>query len=417
MGPRSHSRGDSIARWLAKHRGLWGLLIVVVATLTTALVGLIVEDVVSANGDVSHCSAGVILGSAIGLVLLVLLVLARTKATDDYGTLYYVRLLARDMADWRQTDLAADERGYLDVRIITRSFNPNERAGGIDISDVVTEQVRTIQAEMNSDRVDSGFTVAPNMLLPAGIAFGSGFYWWTGTYMVEFATGVQLRWRQSKEWPALPASPRGAEVQIIRDGEAIESSHTSGAFPVDEDAANSDPTRVMLLKAFLTDNVMFSDPPCRVSETFAVGVPDEPGDWRRVNVVDQPGGAVDSSGVAQVAAVTASIMTARMIRLALHRADTGQVVLALKVPKTVAVAAGWLLINGRRSNPVTDPGCGDPTCKRPGCWRPWEHLVTPYWDQARRAWMLARVHPDQPDLATMAKRVDWTIAAAPPEEN
>jgi hypothetical protein len=362
--------------------------VALLAVVTTALWGLVLEDLLPLTASTAGWSWTRWWLAIAALAILSALVLLRARITIGYGTLYYVRYLATGMRDWRQDDLANTQKGFEDLRVVTRSFSLNPGAPTIDLVQDVAAIERDLQSEMNDDRVDTGFSLAPNLLLPAAIAIGHSLYWWQGMHLVElFDGGASLDWAAPPTWPAVAPEPGGAQPRTVWQ---------------DKDKKGAVLVRVRLTSG-PGDNL-----PCQAPRVLDLFVPDPQGRAQDVTVIgtDGPSGTADSSTVMLPAPIAATA-TAKAVREALHEADHQLVVLAARLPKTIAVALGWLLANGELADPRNDPGCGHIQCKRPACLQPWQHLVVPVYDQASRRYVLARVHPDQPTLDDMLSALNW----------
>jgi hypothetical protein len=174
----------------AKVRRAWGrglsslsavwctFAVVVLATLVTAVAGLIAQDLLpkdAKGGDRIVASRMVTLG-----VLLVLLLGAlwlRNQVQRTTGTVFHVQVLDQAMADLRATSRRNAEANRMAVRSITRwvdLLDRTSRPGGvIELADVCDEVSDTLEALINADPIDTGYTLAPVMLWPVALAVGT----------------------------------------------------------------------------------------------------------------------------------------------------------------------------------------------------------------------------------------------------
>lgn len=90
------------------------------------------------------------------------------------------------------------------------------------------------------------------------------------------------------------------------------------------------------------------------------------------------------------------------IRAALHDYPDAWLLLAFRVPKTVAFAIGQLLAT--EDKPLRhDPHHADWSCRQPSCMNPWRRLLPLTYDSvADPRYTLARVHDAQPTVTTIA---------------
>ncbi len=398
---------SAVMPWLARHRVLLDVAITVVGVAVVAMVGLVIEDVNPAPGEDSSAStAGRIIWSGVLICLLMGLVAVR-QWLARYGTLFYVRLLPDNMADWHEAEAAAKERGYHDLRVVTRSFPAAE--GGVDIVDEVRDLSRVLQAEMDGDRTDTGTELVPNMVLPVSLAAGFDLFWFPGMTLFEADNGLQ--------W-ALDTTIRAHDERTIATlGETVR----SWDLPIGghDSLHEADPLGPIVIQAELTGAETATTPmPFPVSQHVLVGVmaaAENGVTSTPVRVSTDPPQTRTVEGQAEIHPVAGAYAVCNAIRSALHEAGDRVVIVTGRMPKTVAVAVGWLLANnrGKRLNDddgspgvadrsgqpgehvdhTADPGCGDPDCRAEACWRPWTRLITPYWDG--RAYVWARVHPSQ----------------------
>ncbi|MFC7343251.1 hypothetical protein [Saccharopolyspora griseoalba] len=154
---------------------LANVAVVVLAAAVTALLALIVEDLLpmsppSANGVVWQRRWWLI-GV---LVALVAGVVGRTVHKSARGTLFYVQFLEEGMKNWHTRPLGVAKERHLAVKWVLRWVSLARRTdnGVIDLVEPCAELAHTVQSEVNADTDDSGFTLATNTLWPVSLALG-----------------------------------------------------------------------------------------------------------------------------------------------------------------------------------------------------------------------------------------------------
>ncbi|MDT5024983.1 MAG: hypothetical protein QOE61_1409, partial [Micromonosporaceae bacterium] len=186
-----------IARWLRMVRPVWGVwpLIrrrwnavpagLVVAVLNTtiawlvaataALLSLVLGDVLPAQGpwQVVWSRLWWLLAA---LVLLAAAVVVRGRVHTRRGTLFYVRLLDDPWTDLHVQALRAAQARRMSLRSVTRWVDLPARTTAIGVIDIVEECAQVavaLEATVNDDRDDTGYTLAPNMAWPVALAVGA----------------------------------------------------------------------------------------------------------------------------------------------------------------------------------------------------------------------------------------------------
>lgn len=389
-------------------RGRWlDPLIVVVATSATAAAALVLEDALPRpEGGERYFDPPRIGWLVASVALLVVAVIRRQRIARTAGTLYYIRHLHEWMDDWRLTELEIMKRRYLDRRVIGVWSTAIAERGAIDVSAEVERVATELQRSMNDDRIDTGFNLAPNLLLPFGIALGYHLYRWEGLTFEELFSGPGGAFT-SLSW-GLPAGddPRGDHpwwcfVQPSTRCDVL----------TDVDAG------AVLVTADFTEQGETTTPPGRYRRHYRAAVfSDRTGKARGsasrlVRVTTQTPTGVEELGF-DYSAVTAKVhpwdavrATTGAIRRALHENPEQAVVLALRVPKTVAVGIGWSLANaihGHGAGP-----CGMRGCKQPSCLHPWSRIVVALLDQesSQGGYVLTRVMSGQPPVDVLLSRV------------
>ena len=341
-------------------------LIVVAATLSTASASLVLEDALPLKDEDRVFSPLRVWWLAVSGLMLVALVFLRQRRTRTAGTLYYLRYLQEWMSDWRIDDLQIVKRKYLDRRVIAEWSRVVPKDGVLELSHDVAHMCDELQRSMNDDRADTAFNIAPNLLLPVSLAVGQHLYQWDDLTLEElFSPKQTLSWRLDDSYdywrfntPIIRceslANPDAKTVLVKADLTAAAATIPDGVFRRHYEVA------------------VFAE---RVG-TASKGVP------RPVTVTTRPPshepivGDVPAQTPALVHPLAAVEMVRRAIRLALHDNPGCLVVVALRVPKTVALGIGWALAND--SLPPYDPRpsrCGVKRCLQPSCLHPWTRLV------------------------------------------
>ncbi|MFI6163950.1 hypothetical protein ACIA59_28865 [Micromonospora haikouensis] len=148
--------------------------IAALTALTTAALGLIVEDLLPLKPprQVSPERATLL---AAALVLLFAAVLWRSLIHRRTGTLFYVRLLADDMPDLHDAAIQIAARRRMSLKSVTRwtDLPTHTHQGVIDLSATCADIAAALETVINADRDDTAYTIAPNILWPAALAIGA----------------------------------------------------------------------------------------------------------------------------------------------------------------------------------------------------------------------------------------------------
>lgn len=163
-------RGGAVLVWIV------GATVVVVATVLTAGLALVLEDALPKPDAGARFVRERVTLVVIALVVLLGALALRSVLHRRTGTLFHVQLLDEGMEDRRGAALATAIGQKMSVRSITRwvDFTHATRNGVIDLVDACREVGTALEESINSDRDDTGYTVAPNVLWP--IALGIGGY-------------------------------------------------------------------------------------------------------------------------------------------------------------------------------------------------------------------------------------------------
>jgi len=349
---------------LAPRRWVVDVGLALSGTVAVALAGLVLNDILPAPHQEFGSTPARWAWTVAFLLVTSLLVGLRWKLTSGYGTLFYVQHLAADMPNWHLPTLRRQAKGYLDVRTVIRGFSAQVAGAFVDLVQDQERLDQDLQAELNRDRIDSGYTLAPNLILPSAMALGSSLYWWPGMTLIEFLGSHSISWQPPDDWPSGDAGLKGAKV--------------TASGPVESDGQHHH-----LVLAALTGQGPVTRPPGRYATVSRVDL--RHGDEKPLPVTMEQNPHPESGHVDPVGA---SLVLAAEIQRALHELpDDDFLVLAARLPKTVAAAVGRLIAERR---------CAIPRCARPACRDPWSRLLVPYWDQATSSYVWPRVHRSQP---------------------
>ena len=385
-------------RWVAERMARqWTLLLVTVSgVVLVAGVGLLLEMLTGAD---SYSPAAWWSRWVISLVSLAVLLYfwQVTRLMDrDLGTLYYVRLLEEWMPDWHKQLVTRIGQRYADERIVTANIWERPDRGVIDIAHRVDDVRQRLVAAFVDDSTDTGFDLAPNLVMPAAVALGYDLHLTSTTRMLEFDPG-----RKPVVWNPTRCDSHGedfVEVTVLRRGD-------NGP---QESRAH---VRTVLVRAYLTP----------------VAVPIEPRGWSpnvtvdvgafadhegtiapRPVVIDQDGraplptvpakhGDEPPTSACRVHPYRAAEVLSDAVRRALIDFPSATIYLTGRIPKTVAVVVGYRLSGA----PHPHRHGGPPMPVR----HPWSRLVVLSPDQEHEDFhgenehphlLSYRVHPAQP---------------------
>lgn len=442
------------------------IAIVVLGVLATAAVALLVEDLFplpsrpgAAMGEPvingARATVGVVfLGGLVGLLW------ARQRRSRRSGTLYYVRYLMGFMGDWRIKEVKDYERAHLDLRVVARWCTSPVDQGVIDMSDDIRSMADDLQRTMNDDQVETGFNIAPNLLIPAGVALGYEMYRWEGMIFEELYPGnppTSISWRLSEsnissdlDVPTVirevhPESGPNVlvtlsltgQVDLAKTGWSFGHQYHLGVWDSGQ-VGRRRPVAVQTSSLRQRDLAALSGTPVKKCLPMPSWLDKFLSWWlfdrapRRASVrAAELARALKHNGY--VHPWVAVVESVKVIRHALHMHPDAFVVVVARVPKTVAMGIGWYLTNVASEG---DVGCGH-KCKRASCtaryaeeliayeaslWtskpsrkprecrcgcsqasciNPWRRLVFALLDQGgadTRSLLLARSHPSQPSV-------------------
>lgn len=287
------------------------------------------------------------------------------------GTLYHVRMMPASLRNWHLETQEIARRKYLRIVRVLRGVNLAAEAGVIDLrTDIAAVEDKLLDL-VNADDDQTGYTIAPDILAPAAIALGYRVTVPPGTVFHDF--GDQGR-DNGFEWN-------------------LEDRPTSGFRDVTTgSAAGGGPVGIHIHAAFsgVTEYAPLQQ---QVRLRLHVGVI-ENGDLAPAQV-----GITRGRGLVHPLESTEEWV--RTIRQALHEARKDEpVVITARVPKTVSLAAGYLLSPSHRSAEQLrsfDPGCGDECCQNPACRNPWHYLLPLNYNQGTKLWEPVWLLPEQRD--------------------
>lgn len=369
-------------------------IVAVVIVLTTATASLVLEDAFPAQGEAFEGTTWLR-----GLALIVLVgllsyaVWLRRRLQQGFGTVYYAQMLSGGMTDRRVKQAQNLGRQFKDVRLFDEPLRADRPR---DFVAAVTKLSDQVSDSMQHDSTATGYHLAPNMLWPAAMAFGSQMTYLESLRLIDLktlhgdgTTSGQDRKRHADketdepiafEWSWRDRWSGDFPLVVIEPLDR----HAPGDALVVIDASDEGPVSVPASHATL--------------RRYCVNARNGGGD--RPSTVD-----VDPSRRGAIEADRAIVppwavvrQASRAIGLAVHDCREGDVVFVMaRMTKTAAVSLGRRLVALQR------PVCGISGCFRPGCRNPWSVLVPlnrvfpPTVPESFEPW---RVHPDQPAAVT-----------------
>ncbi|MGI9000820.1 MAG: hypothetical protein ACR2GH_04065 [Pseudonocardia sp.] len=152
-------------------------VVVVMATAVIAVVSLVAEDLlrrIPADGDLVIWYRSAVLVGMLGLLLIALRYWGTVHRAT--GTLFHVQVLDEQERDLRAAGRAAAERRRMVLRSVTRWVDLAQRTneqGAVELADVCRDVSDILEAQVNADQIDTGYTLAPAMAWPVAIAIGA----------------------------------------------------------------------------------------------------------------------------------------------------------------------------------------------------------------------------------------------------
>ena len=365
------------ARWV---RPLLDGLLGLVSVLAVALGTLLLEGLIVGIDRVDWRVPPAVLTVSLLLLLAawVAVLWLRRNVSGVAGSLYYIRMIDPSMQDWHAAAEARAAVQFLHLYEVTRPvlMAPNS-SGVVDVRDQVESMHEKLQDLFNSDDQKTGFQVAPNMLWPLALGLGYSLALPRTSAFLELSDidggslwkmeDVQPHRGAQVTWSDLP----GAQAGVVTPRSTVV---TAAMVRPADDRRGPSPDPV----PWVTDR--------RIN----VGVLDEVGAF----VGEGCTVGVRSGQVDPAAAVQTWVAA---IRRALHD-SAGPVLLTARVPKTVALAAGYRLGHPHLSGgEADDPGCGVPGCRRSACRLPWQNLVPLHFDVKKGRYLPVWVEGMQDD--------------------
>lgn len=343
-------------RWRARIRSsltplVWANFgVVTLVTVIAGVAGLVAEDLLRKrpeDGDLVVWYRVVVLLALLAALLGALWLRSRVHRTT--GTIFHVQVLAEEMADLRASSRIKADADRMAVRSVTRWVDLTHRtspAGVIEVADVCAEVSDIVEAQINADSIDTGYTLAPNMLWPIALAVGTQLPLPGRLQLYELDAGHELE--------AVTVDLAGPGRNRLR---------------VRRDLGDSATGRVGVLLAFTGSAARFPPDVWRelgVGTDYRIDLPDV-ADGQRLGDDDLVG--------------LGSEIAEKLVEIKTSNQERELVVVAF-VPKTLAVAIGWHLAQQQ--------------CR----FFHGTHLM--HYDQPTRSYLPMRVKESQPDHAPRA---------------
>jgi hypothetical protein len=317
LAPR-HPAGSRVTGatrlWLAN------TVIVTLAALLTAGLGLLTEDVLVQPGDQVRFLPWRVAFVAVMLSGVVGALWWRSRLRRRAGTLYYLAMLDEAMVDRHVAGRVVAQRRRLYARSLVRwvDLTPSQPDGVLDLVDECRELGVAVEDAVNNHWDDSGCTVAPNLLWPMAIA-----------------VGMQLPVREDMRTLELPTSSDDTEIEFaVSKAARTEVEHTT----VDLTTTRVT-SRIGVWLAFTSAAANFADASFAQFGVGTVHVLSMPG--QSLNGPFRPFTAAELEGLAPVLAEHL---------LHIRNSDTGrEMVIVAMIPKSVALLIGHHLAGYRGS--------------------------------------------------------------------
>ena len=294
--------------------------------LVTAVLALVVEDVLPAKDTVTF-NPWRWLALAGALLLLGTTVRHRNTAYRNTGTLFYVRTLDFKMRDWHEEALNLARGHRMSLRSVTPwvDLSPAEN-GVVDLVGTCAAISASLNTLINTDRDDTGYAVAPNMLWPIALAVGFGMPTVSGLQLLELDGPGAASGGESLEvtW-VLADAPPGPGV--------VERTLTTTRHVIDNPAAGA--ARVGLILAFTKHaadmDLLATFGPFGVSEYYLVRACDTHPDLDNLTAV-----RYDADRLTRLA----QVLPHELARIKTEIGDR-ELVVTTALPKTLTLALGW----------------------------------------------------------------------------
>ncbi len=292
--------------------------VVVLATILTALLALAAQDVLPEQDPASGFVSTPVVLLVVVLALLLIFLRMRSVVHRTTGTLFHVQLLDECMEDLRRGALDSAIRRKMSVRSVTRwvDLQSSTENGVIHVVDECHEVGTALEESINSDRDDTGYTVATNVLWPMALAIGSYLPAVRDLSILELPKGGD----PAQEMPLVPGASLRLSVPSVDIGEDSRSG------------------RVGVWLAFSPASVHF-----RMEQFGEFGV----GTAHSIMVEGwAPGrGKPPQLDTGQLAALGPALAD-HLTRIK-NDCNGRELVIVAMIPKTVALALGWHLAQAR----------------------------------------------------------------------
>lgn len=349
---------------------------------TTAILGLVLEDIFPSAGNHWSPTLSRFLLLGLALVLLLASLAAHRVLNDNFGEVLYISALLPSMGDQHAPRLLM--RQFAEVRETS-----GELSSDYDWVDEVNLVGQAANAVVANRKGDSGLHLAPNLLWPAAMGVGADVALHHGCELLELdrvalsgSADVPLfntRWQ--------PESTR----RVYRAGVTTRwEARTS----------DSDKDGLTVILAFLTESRDLSTPGrWRIERIGRVALFDDDGRPEPVRIRAESASSAatagpGSSGAAFVhphEAVTSLLAT---IKAAMRDAPGHPVLLAAQLSKIVAFHLG--------------------TSSKGQAFDIWKNLVPLHWNEAEHDYQPVRVHDSQGSMAEMLERLKKYERASTP---
>lgn len=353
----------------------WSDLAVATFVVTsTAILSLVIEDVIAGPGVASTWSTlPRAMLTLVSLALLAWSVALRSKISR-VGTVYYAQMLGVGMSDWHAKTAESLGRGFNAVRMFDEPLG--RLTDPTDVAKAVTKLADDVSLSMQHDETDTGYHLAPNLLWPAAVAFGS---------QITYRDSIRLMELEERAKVERGCSP----VRLSwswRD-------RTSGDDPVRcEGPTALDGAQPSLVVLDLGEKGETTVPRWRVN-VYRVGAEGPDGHLAPGVRIVTPRTSRHGDGTVTATPWAAVRVASEALGRAIHEAPPGGLVfLMARMPKTVAVSLG------RRLVAQEGPLCTERACHKSACRNPWSVLVPLNLVQGGQPgrYVPLRVHPEQP---------------------
>ena len=368
-------------RWPATWHRSWARAVTTVsAILATGFAGLVIEDVFPNTTDFSQIDATHTTWPRIILLTVTALLFGWVFWSGSWrdrtqGTLIYALFLSHGHVDRHSESAASTGRNRPVFRsLFRRCAVPS--SGFADVTEETEEFSDRLAELIHADDPNTGTTLAPNMLLPIGLATGWRLTPPKGLRFLEIDSRVDFSLDDlARAWTA---STTGTTASIQDSGATSTGQHpppTADTGPIWLDIYLSD-------RAYERQQVIgpgFPTPANR--RVIGVPLPGEPNKFTGVHSGGTSSGAVDPTELATL--ITRAIK---------QEVATGRtVILTARMPKSVSMAVGWLLWQHRAEAP-NSPSTPSPI---------WKYLVPLVWSDNDKQYRYLRVGYDQPPASEL----------------